>query len=180
MWGRGKRPKEGSAKMRLEGSDGVSALELTIAGYEFPDDLSDRDTANWLEFDLRVRTPHGQGTSRVGCMHTWDVSELADYLDALGARRFWLRGVPVPLFPEPNLQLGCSVLLAALRPHRVTLHVSFILERPGEWQMDDAPAAESTHYIGKMDLKVPRVALREAAASLRAELRRFPVREAST
>jgi hypothetical protein len=166
--------------MRLESSDGVSALELTVAGYESPDDLSDWQTANWLEVDLRVRTPHGQGTSRVACMHTWDVSELADWLDAHGARRLWIRAAPFFLAPEPNLQLWFSGLLAALWSHRIALHVYFILEQPGEWQMDDASDAESTHYIGEMGLKVARAALREAAAALRAELRLFPVREAST
>jgi hypothetical protein len=162
--------------MRLESSDGVSALELTIAGYEFPDNLSDRDTANWLEFDLRVRTPHGQGTSRVGLMRTWDTADFADWLDALSARHSRWPGEEYMVFPEPNLQFHAT----GLWRREIILHVYFILELPGEWEMDDAPDEGSNYYSSTMNLRPQRAALQVAATSLRAELRRFPVREAST
>jgi len=50
--------------MQLESVDGLGELMVTIVGYEFPDDLSDDLTANWLEIDVQVRTPHGVETSR--------------------------------------------------------------------------------------------------------------------
>jgi len=76
------------------------------------------------------------------------------------------------VFPEPNLQLE----MITQTDQEVTLHVYFILEQPGEWDMDDA-LDEGRHYIGMMDLWLPRVALHTAAESLRAELLHFPIRE---
>ena len=163
--------------MQLESVDGVGELMVTIVGYEFPDDLIDERTANWLEVDVQVRTPHGSGASRTPCMLTWDVAEFADWLDAFGTP-----GTPPPsrsyfVFPEPNLQLE----VRAQKPQHVGLHVSFILERPGQWEMDDMFAQETDrHYIGAMDLLVSRIALHRAAASLRADLQSFPRRTPRT
>lgn len=160
--------------MRLVSLDGASEMAITIAGYECPEDASKED-ANWLEVDVSVRTPHGRGVSRVACMTTWNAVAFADWLDALGARRF---GTPsIMLFGEPNLQFQASDQWA----HQVMLLVYFILERPGEWEMDDASQQKSDrHYIGKMQIRVRSSALRMAAASLRAELHRFPIREPRT
>jgi hypothetical protein len=161
--------------MQLASLDGAGELMVTIAGYEFPDDLSQEDTANWLEVDLSVWTPHGRGSSRVACMTTRSAAEFADWLDALGARRVGTR-FPM-LFPEPNLQLK----VLAWGPDHVSLHVYFILERPGQWEMDDTPDQEGArYYSGEMDLKLRLAALCTAAASLRAELRNFPRREPTT
>jgi hypothetical protein len=156
--------------VRLESIDGVGTLEITLAGYESPDEISERSEANWLETDQYVRTGHGQGVSRVACMNTWDAADFADWLDALAARQFLSRRFMV--FPEPNLQLE----MITQTDQEVTLHVYFILEQPGEWDMDDA-LDEGRHYIGMMDLWLPRVALYTAAESLRAELLHFPIRE---
>jgi hypothetical protein len=122
--------------MRLEGNDGVCMLELTNTGYETYDDLSECETTNWqatnwLETDIRVRTPHGWGTSQVACMQTWDAAYFADWLDALSRHRIGIYDI---VFPEPNLALRAVALVM----QNVRLQVSFILERPGEWQMDDA------------------------------------------
>jgi hypothetical protein len=157
--------------MRLDSTNGVGQLEVTVAGYEFPDDLSELSAANWLEVDVSVRTPHGWGTSRVACMQTWSAADFADWLAALGAGR--IVGKSNMLFSEPNLQFQTGAQTA----QEVTVHVWFILELPGEWQMDDAPDADSRHYIGEMDITVPRAALRTAAESLRTELWDFPVRK---
>lgn len=73
--------------MRLKSIDGVAELGVTLAGYEFPDQRSDRDEANWLEIDPSVQTAHGRGTSRAPCMHTWDAAYLATWLAAFGSRR---------------------------------------------------------------------------------------------
>ncbi|MGZ3599610.1 MAG: WapI family immunity protein [Ktedonobacterales bacterium] len=159
--------------MRLESIDGVGTLEITLAGYESPDETSERSEANWLETDLHVRTGHGQGTSRVACMHTWDAADFVDWLNALATRQSISRRSMV--FPEPDLQLE----MITQTDQEVTLNVYFILEQPGEWDMDDA-LDEGRRYIGMMDLRLPRVALHTAVESLRAELLHFPIREAQT
>ncbi len=106
-------------------------------------------------------------------MLTWDVAEFADWLDAFG-----IPGTPPPSrsyfgFPEPNLQLE----VRAQELQHVGLHISFILERPGRWEMDDMFAQKTDrHYIGAMDILVLRTGLHRAAASLRAELQSFPQR----
>ena len=156
--------------MRLEGNDGISELSLTIVGYETADDGSQYESANWLETTIHIETPHGWGTSQVACMQTWDAVELADWLDMLGRRRFGVSGI---VFPEPNLALRAVVL----GTQRVRLRVGFILEKPGEWHMDDASTdANSANYIGEMSIKVSRASLRAAAESWRAEIERFPPR----
>ncbi len=156
--------------MRIEGHDGVSELSLTIVGYETSDDVSQYESANWLETTIHVQTPHGWGTSQVAFMQTWDAAGLADWLDMLGRRPFGVSGM---VFPEPNLALRA----VALGTQHVRLRVWFILEKPGEWHMDDASTnANSNYYIGEMSIKVSRVSLRAAAESWRAEIKRFPIR----
>ena len=79
-------------------------------------------------------------------------------------------------FPEPNLQLEVRVQ----QPQHMGLHVAFILERPGQWEVDDISAQETDrHYVGALDLLVSRTALRQAAISLRADLQSFPQRTPS-
>lgn len=131
--------------MRLEGVDGLSELVMDIVGYEFPDDISDEQTANGLEVDVQVRTPHGSGTSRIPCMLTWSVDEFADWLDALGTPSTPPPSLPFFGFPEPNLQFEVRLQ----KPQHVDSRVSFILERTGQWEMDGMSAQETIrYYIG--------------------------------
>jgi hypothetical protein len=107
-------------------------------------------------------------------MLTWNAAEFADWLDAIGT----VGTQPPPfqsfVFPDPNLQLG----VLAQDPKQVQLHVYFILELPGQWEMDDASAEYGDrNYSGTMDLTLSRAALHQAAASVRAELQSFPRRE---
>jgi hypothetical protein len=156
--------------MRLEGSDGISELRLTVVGYETSDDVSQHEAANWLESVIHIQTPHVWGSSLVAFMQTWDAAGLANWLDMLGRRRFGVSGI---VFPEPNLAFRA----VALGTQRVSLRVWFILEKPGEWHMDDASTnANSDNYIGEISLKVSRASLRAAAESWRAEIERFPPR----
>ena len=160
--------------MQLKGVDGIRELRITFAGYEFSNDLSDASTANWLEADINVQTPHGWGTSRVACMHTWDALSLDDWLDTLGAQR--LVGELEMLFPEPNLQFRVAHQTA----REITFHVGFILERPGQWQMDDAHNVDSSNYVGEMGLTMSYAALLTASESLRVEVQNFPIRKAES
>ena len=101
----------------------------------------------------------------------WDAADFADWLDALGSHQSGSQ--PPMVFPEPNLQLN----VITQTDQEVTLHVYFVLEQPGGWDMDDAIDGRR-YYIGVTDLRLPRAALRIAAESLRAELLRFPIRGA--
>lgn len=158
--------------MWLKSIDNDAELGLTIAGYESLDYLSDRDTANWLEIDVSVQTAHGRGVSRVPCMHTWDAVTFATWLAAFDSHHPLDQNDMLPwLCPEPNLQFQ----MVSQAAREVIIHVYFILEQPGEWEMDDAKEGRN-YYIGTMDLKVRRTDLRAAAESLRAELQHFPVR----
>jgi len=109
-------------------------------------------------------------------MLTWDVAAFADWLDAFGTRGTLPPSLASFGFPEPNLQLE----VRAQQPQHVGFHVFFILERPGQWEMDDMSAQETDrHYIGAIDLLVSRTALHRAATSLRADLQSFPQRTPS-
>jgi hypothetical protein len=160
--------------MQLKGVDGMREPRITFAGYEFSNNLNDASTANWLEVDISVQTPHGWGTSRVACMHTWDALSLADWFDTLGAQR--PVGELEMLFPEPNLQFRVAHQTA----REITFHVGFILERPGQWQMDDAHNVDSSNYVGEMDLTMSYAALLTASESLRVEVQNFPIRKAES
>ena len=158
--------------MRIEGHDGVSELSLTIVGYETSDDVSQHESANWLETTIHVQTPHGWGVSQAAFMQTWDAALFADWLDALSRHRRRV-GLSDMIFPEPNLALRA----VALGTQHIRLLVRFILEKPGEWHMDDASTnANSNNYIGEMSIRVSRASLRAAAESWRAEIERFPIR----
>ncbi len=116
-------------------------------------------------------------------MTTWDAVAFADWLQALGTRETREREAPPQLhfgFAEPNLQFRVSSQSA----RHVRLHLYFILEQPGGWQMDDAPEQEGDrqllNYIGEADLTVRHASLRRAAVSLRSDLLRFPVRTPQT
>lgn len=163
--------------MRLESLDGATTLKVTILGYEWPDDPRGALPANWLMVDLSVQTLHGWGICRTACMTTWNAADFADWLEALGARPTETPSLTQFAFAEPNLQV--QVLGQSSR--RVRLHIIFILEQPGFWEMDDAPALQegerqARHYCGEGDLTVRPAILRRAAMALRADLQRFPTR----
>lgn len=160
--------------MRIEGSDGANWIEVTLAGYEFPDEIIERETMNWLETDLRVRTFHGRGVSRVALMRTWDAADFAHWLESLSAA--YVGSESIMIFPEPNLQMK-----AVRWPAYVAIDIYFILEQPGQWDMNDAfYPTSSHHYVGNMTIDIALPALHAAAASLRSDLLRFPVREPNT
>jgi hypothetical protein len=153
----------------LESANGSESLEVTVIGYEFPNDTSERGTANWLQADVSVKTQHGWGTSRAPFMHTWDASNLALWLESLSG--FDSEVERIMVFPEPNLQL----MVIDRTPQDIALHVDFILEQPGNWKMDDA-VDNFRSYVGSMNLNLTKVAVLKAAISLRSELGQFPQR----
>jgi hypothetical protein len=161
--------------MRLESLTSTNQLIVTIAGYESPADVRQSSNDDWLEINLSVRTPYGRGSCQVAAMTTGTAAAFADWLDALGAGPVQIQ--PLMLFPEPNLQLK----VIAYSGEHVSLQIRFILERPGQWEMDDAPPQEGDRfYSGEMNMMLGTMALRSAAESLRAELRSLPLHESES
>ncbi len=91
--------------MRLVGSDG-SLLELSIAGYQFPEIETGEYDYNWLEIRIHIAHSLGEWASTQPILLTNEVEALAKWFDAIA------RGddvEPVQHFLEPNRRSGCSM-----------------------------------------------------------------------
>jgi hypothetical protein len=79
--------------------DGNSWFRLRIVGYQFPE-ATDLDDANWLMINGDCSLAGRQWTFTDPCLETWDVGELASWLEALAVGR---NAKPLLEFTEPNL-----------------------------------------------------------------------------
>jgi hypothetical protein len=149
----------------LEGNE----LELHVVGYQFPADFTDPWDSNWLLVSVRVVSPAGVWEVVDPCLTTWEVRHLVRWLVAVARDAGSGRDPGAPVnFSEPNL----TVLAQAKPsdPNRVLVRACFQLELRPPW----ARAAGGSELC--VDLDVGRAALARAAASLVAELVRFPQR----
>jgi hypothetical protein len=145
--------------MRLTGSNG-HALELRVAGYQFPDDQAGWYDSNWLLIEGRVRHPRGDWSFCDPCLLTYEASQLADWLEAVAAgheEQSWLG------FIEPNL----SFERAVANGQRV-LYICFGLEAHPPWS---PPGEEAI-----IEFALEELDLRQAANEWRDQLRKFPQR----
>ena len=113
--------------MTLQGEDGAS-FELSIEGYQFPDTLDNRWDSNWLFVRGHVRCSTGAWTFRDPCLTTFELQELADWLDSIA-------GAP-PMsaecsFVEPNLALDYQSV------PKPALVIRFAHESAPPWQLED-------------------------------------------
>jgi hypothetical protein len=69
--------------MRLRTSTAY-AIELRIAGYEFPDCDDEEWAANWLVIEGKIGHPSGEWAFREPCLTTWEVNALACWLGRIG------------------------------------------------------------------------------------------------
>ena len=76
------------------------AVELRIAGYQFPDNHTAKYDSNWLVIEGRVHHPSGDWTFRDPCLLTYEAAQLADWLEWVAADR---AAIPDAAFIEPNL-----------------------------------------------------------------------------
>jgi hypothetical protein len=169
---RGKKGKN----MLLQGRDG-SAIEATIVGYEFPGIEGQKWDSNHLFIRIRVTTPVGRGSSVDPCWTTWEVERLIAWFESLAAGE--------PASPVGFLESNLEFELAQQSHERLTLRVSFILERERRWVPGaQAPSREPQSLAEPVsdivDLEVTRDAVRHAAATLRGELSHVPVRPWTT
>ena len=142
----------------LEGPGGAR-LELSLVGYQFPEIEDDRWDANWLVVRIAAIDDPDSWTAEDPCLLTWEVDALADWLDAVAAASSPVARLE---FVEPNL------VFERIEENGAGVRVWFDLEfRPSGISEDEDLL---------IDFPVTPDALRAAAASLRAQRERFPVR----
>ncbi len=151
--------------MLLRGAEG-NELELTIAGYQFPDEERDPWDSNWLLVSVRVLAPEGSWEVVDPCLTTWEAKRLVSWLIHAAARD--PSAVPMT-FTEPNLTVTARSRTRA--PLRVHVRACFALELRPPWAHTAAGSDDLC-----VDLDVPREDLARAAASLLADLVKFPQR----
>lgn len=149
--------------MLLRGDHG-NELELSIAGYQFPEERRDPWDSNALLVAVRVAAPEGTWEVIDPCLTTWEAGHLVRWL-TLAAHLH--PGQDPPGFVQPNLTLVSRGLTS---DGRRRLKACFELERRPPWSR--------TRGAGNLcvDLDVDRHQLAEAAHSLAEELADFPRR----
>ena len=148
------------ALMFLRGREG-NELELSVVGYQFPDEERDPWDSNCLLVSVRVLAPQGSWAVVDPCLTTWEAKRLVAWLVHAagrepGGRAHDLRGAqPDHNGPDPGRP-------AALR---VNVRACFSLELRPPWLHD---VAGSDNLC--IDLDVERAELARAAAALLSDL----------
>ena len=146
----------------------LSAFELRVAGYQFPDIESDEFDANWLVIEGRVAPADERAWEfRDPALLTWEVERLSNWLEALAS------GQPVEEsedFLEPNLRFE----VVGRSEDVITIRVYFELESRPPWFF----AREAGMNDLWVDLLVDSDDLRAAASSVRSDLAKYPPRQA--
>ena len=146
----------------------LSAFELRVAGYQFPDIESDEFDANWLVIEGRVAPADERAWEfRDPALLTWEVERLSNWLEALAS------GQPVEEsedFLEPNLRFE----VVGRSGDVITIRVYFELESRPPWFF----AREAGMNDLWVDLFVDSDDLRAAASSVRSDLAKYPPRPA--
>lgn len=143
--------------MRLEGKEG--SFELLIAGYQFPSIETGKWDPNWLTIEGNAVIKDRSWSFCDPCLTTFEAADMADWLDDLCSGR---EKSPYCHLVEPNLQFE--------KVSANDIRVSFALESAPPWAThgDDWTMHGFEVPIGSN--------LQMAAAQLRDQLRRFPVR----
>lgn len=151
--------------MLLRGREG-NELELSVVGYQFPGEDRDPWDSNWLLVSVRVLAPRGSWEVIDPCLTTWEAKHLVSWLIHAAARE------PSPTaltFTEPNLTV--TALGRPGEPGRVDVEACFALELRPPWAKTASGGGDLC-----VDLDVERGDLARAAASLLADVVRFPQR----
>ena len=137
-----------------------SSFELEIVSYQFPQISKDRWDSNWLIIAGRVRLGARDWEFRDPCLTTFEVADLADWLDACVA------GQPefaYCAFTEPSLEFELV--------DESTIRLELAIEAAPPW-------AEHDEVLdGGYGVNIPvGPAIQEAANNLRKQLQQFPER----
>jgi hypothetical protein len=151
----------------LRGRQGT-LLELRLVGYQFPREAVDPWDSNSLLVSVRVVAPQGAWEVVDPCLTTWEAARVARWLVAVGRGADLVAGRPLGL-GEPNVTLLARPVAGT--PDRVEVRACFSLESRPPWLKAAAGSADLC-----VDLDVARADLERAAASVRADLARFPQR----
>ena len=141
-----------------------TGFRLNIKGYQFPH-LKNWDDGNWLNVNIRVKHPKGTWEKNDPCLETFELQSLIEWLekiadgDKVGNRLYFI---------EPCLEFE---LLENEREKK--LRVVFQYEFAPPW----IKRYEESFFL---DFAVTETVLRRAAADLRSELNKFPVRGKET
>lgn len=117
--------------MRLIDSDGYG-VELSVAGYQFPDHIDPRIRYSWLIIAGTANCPEGNWSFRWQALTLDDAVELADWLRRIAAEA-QPSGEPLPgparlVFTEPNLAFTATPVDGA-----VELRIGLDLEFSPPW-----------------------------------------------
>jgi len=146
--------------MKLTSPDG-SSLSLTIWGYQFPALEGEEYDSNWLLVRVDVKTPTASWSSTDPCLLTYEVAQLADWLEQLGTGRPPERTIG---FIEPNLEFSVTEDKSAKEVLRTRL------------SLECRPPSVPRGGHAQIDFPLAEIDLKSAAADLLAQLRRYPPR----
>jgi hypothetical protein len=149
--------------MIFRSSDGT-LFQLEVRGYEYPDRVDDEWDSNWLRIAIIVSTSDGTWSVIHPCLLTFEISYLADWLDAVSERMQKESDIG---FVEPNLSFEL-IEGTAEGPY---LRVYFAAECLPPWA--DGPKSGTMFFL---DFTLLDVDLRAAVESLRARYRTYPPR----
>ena len=144
-------------------------LQMSVAGYEFPDVLDDPSDANWLVIWLALQSLHGAWCWQVedaGCL-TWELDDCISWLRQLS------KGELVDSescgFSEPDIRFET---IRDDDGHMVGLSFNLM----DEFQPPTKVLVPRENNIVTLRFHTPPEVLDEFAASLAADLATFPVR----
>ncbi|MBI3351265.1 MAG: hypothetical protein HY036_01660 [Nitrospirae bacterium] len=149
--------------MKLIGTDG-QMFELRIVGYQYPDLETEEFDSNWLQIEGKVTHPKDSWTFTDPCLLTYEVAELAKWLESLAENRALSRTLR---FIEPNLSFEFRE-----NPFPRTLRIYLDLEARPRWARGEKANAEDIW----VEFPVSDDVLRQAADSLRRQLEKYPKR----
>ncbi len=138
-----------------------NSFDLTIIDYEFPDIVDSEYDSNWLLIEVSVTAQQGSWCFFHPCLLVWEAGAIPDYLDQLAA------GVA----PERELAFTEPLLFFA-KNSKNELKLTFDAGAIPPWFEASADGGDSFC----LEFALSAASLRDAAASLRKQLARFPQR----
>ena len=137
----------------------INSFDLTIVDYQFPEIVDGEYDSNWLRIEVAVTAQQGSWRFCQPCLLVWEAGAIPDYLDQLVA------GVA----PERELAFTEPVLVFA-NNSKNELKLTFGDKAIPPWFEDDEG------NLFSLEFSLSAESLRDAAASLRKQLARFPQR----
>jgi len=145
--------------MYLNGDDGTE-FELALIDERMADSDDSMPDDRYPDLSFRVACAEGEWEETAPSINLYGLHTLAEWLEAVADQRPEIESVEL-------LEINLSFTLEDQTDEEVTLRIGFHLEDRPEWAVMDAPTDEA----GFITLKMPRESLRQAALTLRDELR---------